>query len=263
MRNVLGLVARGSCALLLAASIAPPPAAADLSLDVEPARYELAAPAGATRTLPLTVRNTGTALTHVVASVNDFRVTADGRYAFLPPGATRYSAGTWTTVNPREFDLAPGAFQEIRYSVSVPSRAAGEYSSLVFFTTRPPRARAALGVMERVASRVYVLVDGDAHVAGRVDGVSVRPTPTGRRYALDFTNTGTMHVYLNGEVEILRGDAVVDRIPLPKDVLVERGGSRAIDVDGRALAPGAYAAVGIVDYGAPKRVAGRAEFVVR
>jgi hypothetical protein len=263
MRGVIGFLTRASCALFLAVAVAPRPAAADLSLDVEPARYELTAPAGATRTLPLSVRNTGTAPTHVVASVNDFTLGPDGRYAFLPPGSARYSAGTWTTINPREFDLAPGAFQEIRYSVAVPSRAAGEYSSLVFFTTRPPRARNAFGVMERVASRVYVLVGGDARVAGRIDGVSARAAADGRQYALDFTNTGTMHVYLNGEVEILQGDVVVERMTLPKDVLVERGGSRAITLFGRRLAAGRYAAVAIVDYGGANRVAGRTEFIVR
>lgn len=246
-----------------AAALTTAPVSADLSLDVQPARYELEATPGATQTFPITVRNTGSGATHVVVSLNDFAVRANGQYAFLPAGATKFSAGKWASVNPREFDLEPGAFIQVRYTIDVPRAAVGEYNSLVFFSTRPARKPGTFGLTERIASRVYVLAGDTGKAAGEVADVSTRPLALGRSYAIAFKNTGTMHVYLNGKVAIKRGDQTVEQIDLPKDTLVERGGTRSIDVVGHNLAPGSYAALAIVDYGGATRVAGQTTFVVR
>jgi P pilus assembly chaperone PapD len=247
----------------LAVLLGAQPSRADLSLNVQPARYEMQVSAGGSQTIPVVVRNDGDAPTHVIASMNDFSINGSGQYAFLPPGATRFSAGKWSTVNPREFDLAPGAFQQLRYTVDVPHGAAGEYSALIFFTTRRPRQPGAFVLTERVASRMYVLVGDTANVSGDVADVSSHAAAGGRRYSVTFKNTGNMHVFLSGHIEVKAGDVVVDRLTMPESQIVERGGIRVVDVTGKALAPGTYSATAVVDYGGSARVAGQTRFTVQ
>jgi hypothetical protein len=144
----------------------------------------------------------------------------------------------------------------------MPSGTHGEYATLIFFTTRPPRRPGAFGLTERVAARLYVVTPDGGKPDGDVTDVSTTPFAAGRRYTVAFTNTGDMHVYANGHVDVTRDGAVVDRITLPTDVLVERGAKRLLLGTGKALPAGTYTATAVVDYGGTTRVAGRTTFVV-
>jgi hypothetical protein len=249
-----------SAAIVAALTIAP--AYADLSLDVQPARYEIEVEPGASKTVPITIRNTGSAATHVVAATADYLLNEDGKASFPASGTSRYSSGRWTQVNPREFDLEPGAFVQLRCTISVPSGVHGEYDTLIFFTTRPPRKPGTFGLTERVAAHFYVVTPDGGNPGGEVTDVSTVPFAAGRRYAIAFKNTGDMHVYANGHVDVTRDGTVVDRVTLPSDVLVERGGKRLLAANGKALPAGTYMATAVVDYGGTSRVAGRTAFVV-
>lgn len=237
---------------------------ADLALDVSPAKYELQVPAGGSQTIPITVRNAGDAPVHVLASLADFQVGRDGQYAFFEPGKTPYGMGKWVAVNPREFDLEPKAFVQVRFSVNVPQGSAGEYSSIVFFTTRPPRHQGAgVAIAERVASKLYNIVPATERFGGAIDDVSAHGDIDGEKYVIGFHNTGNAHVYLNGRVEVKQNGQTVERIPMPKEMLVERSGKRLIEAVGKKLSPGTYTAVALVDYGGPNLIAGQTQFTVR
>jgi hypothetical protein len=254
---------RGMIAVSAAiAALTIQPARADLSLDIKPARYEFQADAGTSKTFPITVRNVGTARVHVVTTLSDLETNASGQVRFLSPGAVKFSSGKWSAVNPREFDLEPDAFIQVRYTVNVPNGVAGEYATLVLFTTRPQRKPGALGLTESVASRMY-LVAGDAQPGGAIAAVTTEPNISGRQYAVNFKNTGSMHEYVGGHVDVTRDGTSVDRVDLPASTLVARGGSRTLVVQGKALPAGSYQAVAILDYCGPTRVAGKTTFVVR
>lgn len=255
LRN-LGLVA----ALVAAATV---PSAADISVDVSPAKYELTTAPGKQETFPITVRNTSGAAVHIVASLSDYQLGPTGTYAFALPGKSPYSLAKGITINPREFDIEPGAFTQVRFSVDVPTTASGEYSSLVFFTTRPTRKGGGLSIVERIASKIYIIIPESTRIAGEVDDVKTQSLADGQHYLVDFHNTGNAHVYLSGRVEIKQGGAVVDRIAFPQGLLVERAGKRLIDAIGKKLAPGSYSVVALVDYGGPNLVAGQANITVR
>ncbi len=239
------------------------PSAADISVDVSPAKYELTTQPGKQETFPITVRNTSAAAVHIVASLSDYLVGPTGNYAFAPPGKSPYSLSKDITINPREFDLEPGTFAQVRFSVDVPSTANGEYSNLVFFTTRPTRHGGGLSIVERIASKIYVIIPESTRIAGEVDDVKAQALSDGQHYLVDFRNTGNAHVYLSGRVEIKQGGALVDRIAFPQGLLVERAGKRLIDAVGKKLAPGSYSVVALVDYGGPNLVAGQANITVR
>src|SRR3979411_1393765 len=97
------------------------PSAADIPVDVSPAKYELTTQPGKQETFPITVRNTSTAAVHIVASLSDYVVGPTGNYSFGPPGKGLYSLSKAITINPREFDLDPGSFTQVRFSVDIPT----------------------------------------------------------------------------------------------------------------------------------------------
>ena len=239
------------------------PSSADLSVDVSPAKYELQSQPGKQETFPITVRNTSGATVHIVASLADYTVGPTGNYAFTSPGKSPWSLSKDITINPREFDLEPNSFTQVRFSVDVPSGANGEYSNLVFFTTRPTRKGGGLSVVERIASKIYVMIPESTRLAGVVDDVKSEPMSDGEHYLVDFKNTGNAHEYLNGRVEVKQGSAIVDRVTFPQGMLVERAGKRLIDAVGKKLAPGAYSVVAMIDYGGQNLVAGQANITVR
>jgi P pilus assembly chaperone PapD len=239
------------------------PSAADISVDVSPAKYELQTQPGKQETFPITVRNTSGAPVHIVASLSDYAVGPTGNYAFAAPGKSPYSLSKDISINPREFDLEPGSFTQVRFSVDVPAGASGEYSNLVFFTTRPTRKGGGLSIVERIASKVYVMIPESTHIGGEIDDVKAQSLGDGQHYIVDFRNTGNAHVYLSGRVEVKQGGTVVDRIAFPQGMLVERSGKRLIDAVGKKLSPGSYSVVAMVDYGGPNLVAGQANITVR
>jgi len=250
----------GTVVLGLIATTASAPA--DLSLDVSPAKYEFQLAPGKNQTIPILVRNGGGVSVHILVSMGDFQVERDGNYKFLPLGKGPYSMANWVDVNPREFDLDPQSFKQVRFTVTVPAGASGEYSDLVFFTTRPPRRPGGLAIAERVASKLYEIVPDTAKFAGEIDDVAAKPDSSGEKYVVDFHNTGNAHVYLSGRVEIKSGSQVIDRVVLPKDMLVERNGKRMIEAVGKKLPAGSYSAIAFIDYGGPNLIAGQTSFVV-
>ncbi|HEV3086324.1 MAG TPA: hypothetical protein VGX96_03780 [Candidatus Elarobacter sp.] len=239
------------------------PSSADISVDVSPAKYELSTQPGKQETFPITVRNTSGAAVHIVASLSDYTVGPTGNYLFAAPGKSPFSLSKGISVNPREFDLEANSFVQVRFSVDVPSTASGEYSNLVFFTTRPTRHGGGLSIVERIASKIYVIIPESTRIAGEVDDVKAQTLDDGQHYLVNFRNTGNAHVYLSGRVEIKQGGTVVDRISFPPGMLVERSGKRLIDAVGKKLAPGSYSVVAMVDYGGPNLVAGQANITVR
>ena len=254
--TVVGLLAALGLALTT-------PSSADISVDVSPAKYELTTQPGKQETFPITVRNTSGAAVHIVASLSDYAVGPTGNYAFTAPGKSPFSLSKDISINPREFDIEPGSFTQVRFSVDVPASAAGEYSSLVFFTTRPTRHGGGLSIVERIASKIYVIIPDSTKIAGEIDDVKTQSLSDGQHYLVDFRNTGNAHVYLSGRVEVKQGGTVVDRISFPQGMLVERSGKRLIDAVGKRLDPGSYSVVALVDYGGPNLVAGQANLTVR
>jgi hypothetical protein len=255
------MVVAGAAVIAAVLATHPQAAHADLSLDVTPSQYEFTAAPGTMQTIPITVRNVGSVPAHVVVSLADVVSQKAGEAKFAPPGSARYSSGKWSSVNPREFDLAPDAFTQVRYTVTVPSGASGEYATLAFFTTRPPRRPGGFGLAESVASRLYVAV-GDVQQAGVVEAVATSPNGSSRGYAVTLKNTGSMHEYFNGYIEVKRGAENVDKVTL-KRTLVGRGQSIVVDAEGKSLTAGTYDAIAIVDYGGKTRVAGKTTFVVQ
>lgn len=249
-------------ALLVFAAAYPAPA--DLSLDVAPAKLELQVTPSTNQTVPITVRNSGDAPMHIQASLWDFGVGTGGKYIFAKPGANRYSLATWAQINPREFDVAPNSFQLVRMTLNVPAGIKGEYSGIVFFQTRPLRHQGGgIAFSERVASKIYAFTSSSVNMDGAIDDIAAKQTAIGEQFLVGFKNTGNAHLYLNGRIEIRKGNETVARIPFQQQLLVERGGRRLIEAYSDKLPPGSYTALALVDFGGPSLAGGQTMFTIK
>jgi P pilus assembly chaperone PapD len=236
-----------------------------LGLDVSPAKFEVAIPAGQAYNIPITVHNSSGDPTHVQATLVDFGVDPNGGYQFQKVGSRQHSLLRWASIRPREFDLPAGTSQQVQLSVVVPSQAglSGEYAGIVFFQTRPTRrGGSTLAFSARVASKIYETIPDTVKVEGMVAKMASSKAGNGQSYRVVFNNTGNAHVYLRGQVQVQKGGSVVDRIAMPDEMLVERGGTRTIQVSGKRLAPGTYQAIATIDYGGKTQTGGAIEFTV-
>jgi len=230
---------------------------AGLGLRVVPGRIDIEISPGMTSSVPVTVANTSDYPLHIVVTSGEFTIDDTGMYDYRPPSDQGTSLATWLAIRPREFDIAPQSFQQVELSVIVPRRRlSGEYAGVIFFQTRPGRDDLHRGVgvalAERYADKVYATVAGTGTRDGSIEHVAVDASGNTERYRVAFRNTGNVHEYLNGRIQVLRSGVVVQTLALPKNTLVERGGERNIEVTGDRLAPAAYDVVAIVDYGAGK-----------
>jgi hypothetical protein len=249
----------GALAILaVTLGVAPDAPPGGLSITVTPGKIDVTVRAGEIANIPVTVRNDAILPTHVVLTSSNFMVADDGTYHYdIPAGAS--SLTTWIAVRPREFDLAPNSFQQVQVSLLVPDRGmSGEYAGALLVGTRAPRDRGSMAFSARFAAKVYAVINGTGRKDGRVERVSAGIDESGNeRYHIAFHNSGNTHVYLNGRIEVRRDGTAIQTLPLPKNIIVERGGDRNIDVSGPRLAPAGYEIIAVVDYGGDQRTGGK------
>lgn len=246
-----------AASLIALVLVAPSPAPADLGLDVSPAKLELTMTPGTTYNVPITVHNGAAAATHVQASLVDFGVANNGDYQIERAGTRKYSLMRWASINPREFDLASGNTQQVRLSLALPkSGLSGEYAGIAFFQTRPVRRAGAVALSVRVASKFYLTIPNTVKTDGAITKMTASGSSSDDIYRVLFKNLGNAHVYLRGQVLVKKGDSTVEQLSMPDEMLVERGGERLIEVSGKALPPGKYMVIAMIDYGGKTQTGG-------
>ena len=256
------------CALVvvgLVVAVALPETAGtmDIGINVTPAKLEVSIPAGATYNIPVTIRNSSGDPAHVQASMVDFGVGQNGDYRFMRVGSGPYSLMRWAAIRPREFDLASGTTQQVQLTLSIPqeSTLSGEYGGIVFFQTRPPRGGPRGVVFSvRVASKIYETIPGTVKLDGAIVKMQATTSARGVTYRVVFRNTGNTHVYLHGQLSVQKSGGTVEQLQLANDELVERGGTRLLEVKGRSLDPGSYQAIATLDYGGKTQTGGEIVF---
>lgn len=231
-------------------------------MSVSPPRLELTLELGQSVTEVIRVSNSATGETHFKAYTMDWILSQKGEFIPIPSGSGDRSASPWITINPREFDIAPGGTQELRLGIKVPRDAAGGYRSVVFVESAPSRISGTFGaaVVGRVGVVVYITVAGTAVRSGNITDLSAEFD--GEKGILSgnigFENTGNVHLRLAGSVEIRdTAGMTVAKVDIPGTVSLP-GTYREVPFEWHGkLGAGHYIVLAILDYGGEAQVAGQ------
>lgn len=186
--------------LLLAISFMACPLAAPAQssgadgLSLAPARVELEMQPGSETTFVVNLNyramSAEAAPSRLVASLNDWSLTPEGRLEFFRAGTQANSASRWIIYSPGEMTVAPGANHAIRVTVSVPRDAApGDHLSALVVEPRPdnlrsPANRRQVQVRYRLAAMIYIKVAQltrrgalqNLRAEAGAQGISITPT---------------------------------------------------------------------------------------
>ena len=163
-------------------------------LSLAPARVELEMKPGSETTIVVNLdyrSASGTAQpTRIVASLNDWDITRDGRVEFYKSNTKPNSASSWLVYSPAETTVTPGNIHSIRVTVSVPPDAApGDHLTALIIEQRPDTIKfnqtaRQMVVRYRMASVFYIKVPNLTrrgtleNLQAEVDSKGIVVTPT-------------------------------------------------------------------------------------
>jgi hypothetical protein len=140
------------------------------SMALAPARFELEMKPGTETTVVVNLdyKSAGdmTKPARIVASLNDWTITRDGRVEYFPANTRPDSASSWLIYSPSEASVMPGSIHQIRVTVSVPSNATpGDHLAALIIEQRPDTLKyeqntRQVVVRYRMASVFYIKVAG-------------------------------------------------------------------------------------------------------
>ena len=224
-----------------------------------PARFELEMKPGTEMTVVVNLdyHATGGATqpARIVASLNDWTITRDGRVEYFPANSTPDSASSWLIYSPGEAAVVPGSVHQIRVTISVPQNATpGDHLTALIIEQRPGSLKTEQNTRQmivryRMASVFYIKVPGltrhgdfgDLLAQYSSEGVVVTPT---------LKNGGNSMIRPVASVKVLdtEGKVVAD-IPAIETLPILAGSEtkQAVTI-GKNLAPGNYTVKYRVDF---------------
>ena len=176
----------------LLAQAAPPTNSGSMALS--PARFELEMKPGTETTVVVNLdyRSDGgsTLPARIVATLNDWTITKDGRVEYSRANTQPNSASSWMIYTPGEASVTPGTTHQIRVTVAVPANATpGDHLAALIIEQRPENLKFEQNTKQvivryRMASVFYIKVPGltkkgtveNLYAESTPDGISVTPT---------------------------------------------------------------------------------------
>lgn len=224
--------------------------AQDGGMALSPARFELEMDPGTETTVVLNLEYRGVPgaaqAARIVASLNDWNITPDGRVEYFAANTRSNSASSWLLYSPREAAVKPGIVHQIRVTISVPHDAApGDHLTSLIVEQRPETLKGAnlrqMVVRYRMASVFYIKVKGltrkgdfgDLLAEAGSEGIVVTPT---------LSNAGNSMVRPIGSLKVIDSTGrVVAEVPEVEMLPVLAGSEMKQKIQiGKRLATGKY-----------------------
>jgi len=233
-------------------------------LDVSQIEFDLRVPAGESETYTFEVHNDEPITDDVKVYLADWDRDAAGNHRFYAPGTLPRSNTAWIEIAPLSFTLGPDEVQEVRFTITVPPNAQGTYWGMIMIEGRPrpeERAGATVMVVPRFGIKVYETPPGTGRMEGqiiKIERLGLNPLT----FLLDFENTGTVHLQVEGEVQVIDSQGqTVEEIPLPQFPILP-GAVREVRASGSVPRPpaGRYLALAVFDFGGDYIPAGQLLF---
>ena len=205
--------------LSAAAQIAAPNAAAGQGgMALSPARFELEMKPGTETTVVVNLdyRSNGVSIqpARIVATLNDWTITRDGRVEYFRANSQPKSASSWLIYSPGEAAVVPGTVHQIRVTISVPLDAApGDHLTALIIEQRPDTLKFDQNVRQmivryRMASVFYIKV-GSLTKRGNFQDLYAESTPDGIVVTPMLKNDGNTMIRPLASVKVIDAEGKV------------------------------------------------------
>ncbi len=229
------------------------------SMALAPARFELEMQPGSETTvvIDLDYKSAGdlTKPARIVASLNDWTMTRDGRIEFFPANTRPDSASSWLIYSPGEAAVMPGSMHRIRVTVAVPANARpGDHLASLIVEQRPETLKFEQNVRQvvvkyRMASLFYIKVAGLTR-KGSFENLYAEATPQNITVTPVLKNEGNSIVRPTASMQVFDADGKpVADIPETETLPILAGAevARPVTIE-RSLAAGKYTVKYRVDF---------------
>ncbi len=229
------------------------------SMAVSPARFELEMKPGTETTVVVNLdyRSGGESKepVRIVASLNDWTITKDGRVEYFKANTRENSASPWLIYTPGEAAVVPGTIHQIRVTIAVPQNALpGDHLTSLIIEQRPEKLKYEANskqmiVRYRMASVFYIKVPGLTK-KGSVENLIAEATPDGILVTPTLKNDGNSVIRPVANVKVFDPDGkMVADIP-ESEILPVLAGSlldQPVTI-AKSLAPGSYTVKYRIDF---------------
>ncbi len=169
----------------------------------------------------------------IVASLNDWTLTKDGRVEFFPANSRLDSASSWLIYSPGEASVLPGVQHQIRVTVAVPENAApGDHLAALIIEQRPETIKLAQNARQvvirlRLATVFYIKV-GSLERKGSFENLLAESSEKGIVVTPLLKNEGNSVIRPVASVSVFDADGKeVADIPESEIVPILGGGERS------------------------------------
>jgi methionine-rich copper-binding protein CopC len=246
--------------LAAAAQVSTSEAPSNGSMALSPARFELEMKPGTETTVVVNLdyRAPGNAKepVRIVATLNDWTLTKDGRVEFFRANSQPNSASPWLIYSPGEAAVMPGTIHQIRVTISVPADAApGDHLAALIVEQRPetlkfePNLRQMI-VRYRMASVFYIKVPNLTR-RGSFENLYAESTRDGIVVTPKLRNEGNSVIRPVASVRVLNAEGkTVAELGDTESIPILAGAelSQSVLIN-QALSPGNYTVKYHVDFG--------------
>lgn len=226
---------------------------------LSPARFELEMKPGTETTVVVNLdyRSQGEVKepARIVAGLNDWTITKDGRVEYFRANSQPNSASPWLIYSPGEAAVMPGTIHQIRVTISVPLDATpGDHLTALVIEQRPETLKYEQNLRQmivryRMASVFYIKV-ANLTKKGSVEDLYAEAKPEGIIVTPTLKNEGNSMVRPVASVKILddTGKVVADLPEVePLPILAGAQLSQSLLIE-KTLAPGNYTVKYRVDF---------------
>lgn len=136
----------------------------------------------------------------------------------IPSARVESVLTSWITVQPDQLEIAPRERREVTITLSVPGDARGGEHYAAVVAEPPPIGEGDVQLVNRVAVRVYLAVEGDAAPVSdfEIDDLRARRSSAGTPVVdVTVTNIGERALDLSGELALDAGPAGLSAGPFP------------------------------------------------
>ena len=231
-----------------------------LGFTVGPAKVEKALIGTETITEVFEVQNFTDDSLRIVIEFEDFDIDKSGKATFYVGGHFANSLAPRAIINPEEFVVPPRDVEDVRVTLRLDRKIGiAEYYGMLLFKSQPiPTVYGAtIAVAGEIGVPVYYGIPEYTKKNAQFDSLSVVNDTSD----IALTNTGNVHLRINGEVNIRTFDRkLMQRDSLPEFVVMP-GKQRKLRIGlEEPLDPGDYIVEVIFDYGAIELLMGERRF---